>query len=80
MLTGHARTVETLLCCVYTRVLTQVQLTSSPDPSSISPMDESKLQGHSHWRQIWVESGLEPSCKRGFRCIFIFHRLSWSRQ
>ena len=49
---------------VYTRVLTQVQFTSSRELRSL--MDVGRVNpgwGRSHWRQIRVESGLEPSCK-----------------
>ena len=54
--------------CVYTRVLTRVQLTSCRELSSNPPIDVVE----SIRVIVWVggvhtggESGLEPSCKRG---------------
>ena len=47
---------------VYTRVLTRVQLTSGHKPS------QSGLQSGLGWRRIWVESGIELSCKQDLLC------------
>ena len=56
--------------CVYTRVLTRVQLTSGREPSSNPPMDvgwsQSGLQSGLGDVHTGGESGLELSCKRGF--------------
>ena len=63
--------VKRAISCVYTRVLTRVQLTSGREPSSNPPMGYGLSQPglQSGFRGIHTggKSRLEPSCKRDYR-------------
>ena len=45
-------------------MLVKDELTSSPEPSSNPPLES--MGGGGGGGAIWVESGLEPSCKQAY--------------
>ena len=53
--------------CVYTRVLTRFNSLPVHNRVPIHQwmwVESIRVEGRSHWRQIRVESGLEPSCEQ----------------